>query len=207
MFCNITLICFSVACDSEQLDNADLQWFVRWGPRTYTKCEGRQSLDEILFSRVVDRMLRPMIQNGLSTKVRSCPRCFWKRGFYYSNAPAICGSTAALHISSLLLIELVAGVRIWYVIGDFIVEHTSEEQLDSKAGIFVVRNRNGILMVEVVAYFLLAGQINRNVSIVHESIIISVMVSMNYMKKLARRKKRAIMRWFIQNWWPKLKSN
>lgn len=140
-------------------------------PGSYIKREGRPSEREILISRLIDRPLRPVFPDGYFKEVQVICNVFSYDGVHPADSIAICGSAASLHVSSLPLKEPVAGVRVSYVNGEFIVEPTPEEQKNSTATIVVAGTRTGILMIEGEADFLPEEDIIRGVRIAHESII------------------------------------
>lgn len=139
-------------------------------PGSYIKREGRPSEREILISRLIDRPLRPMFPDGFFREVQVIANVFSYDGQNPADALAICGSAAALHISSLPLVEPVAGVRVSCIGDGFVVEPTIEEQKQSTADIVVAGTRTGILMIEGVANFLSEEKIMRAVLLAHEAI-------------------------------------
>lgn len=137
---------------------------------SYIKREGRPSEREILVSRLIDRPLRPMFENGYFNEVQLLASVYSYDRQNAAEAMAICGSAAALHISHIPLAEPVAGVRLGYVDGEFIVEPTSLEAQNSKTELVVAGTRNGILMIEGFSDFLTEEQIVDGVRLAQESI-------------------------------------
>lgn len=140
-------------------------------PGSYIKREGRPSEREILISRLIDRPLRPMFPDGFYKEVQVIANVFSYDGVNPADAMAICGSAAALHISSIPLVEPVAGVRVSCIDGEFVVEPTIEEQKRSTADIVVAGTRSGILMLEGIADFMPEEEVVRAVCVAHESIV------------------------------------
>ncbi len=138
---------------------------------SYTKREGRPSEREILISRLIDRPLRPMFPEGFYKEVQVIANVFSYDAENPADALAICGSAAALHVSSIPLVEPVAGVRVSCINGKFVVEPTIEEQKQSTADIVVAGTRKGILMIEGIASFLPEADVIEAVRTGHEAIV------------------------------------
>lgn len=122
-------------------------------PGSYIKREGRPSEREILVSRLIDRPLRPMFADGFFREVQVLANVFSYDGEHAADSVAICGSAAALHVSSLPLAEPVAGVRVAVIDGEIVVEPTIDQLAACSSDIVVAGTRTGILMIEGVADF------------------------------------------------------
>lgn len=137
---------------------------------SYIKREGRPSERETLISRLIDRPLRPMFEDGYFTEVQVVASVFSYDGIRPAEGLAICGTSAALHVSHIPLVEPVAGVRLAYIDGTFVVEPTVSEVSQCGSEMVVAGTKSGILMIEGYCKFLTEDQIVEGVKIAHESI-------------------------------------
>ena len=93
----------------------------------FIKREGKPSERETLTSRLIDRPLRPMFEEGYYNEVQVLAYVWSYDGIHPADPLAICGASAALAISDIPLIKPIAGVRVGLVDGKFIVNPTVEE--------------------------------------------------------------------------------
>lgn len=120
----------------------------------FIKREGRPSEKEILNSRLIDRTIRPMFEEGYYNEVQILSYV-WSFDNEHSPEPlAICAASAALAISDIPLIKPVAAVRVGYIDGVFIVNPTLEEQKCSSLDIMLAGTEDAILMTEGYCNFL-----------------------------------------------------
>lgn len=137
---------------------------------SYIKREGRPSERETLCSRLIDRPLRPMFAKGFYNDVQLLANVLSYDGMHAGDSLAISGCAAALHISKVPLTKAVAGVRIAFVGGAFIVNPTVEESSQSKTDLVVAGTRDAVLMIEGVCDFLTEEQILQAVSVAQAAI-------------------------------------
>lgn len=137
---------------------------------SYVKREGRPSEREILVSRLIDRPLRPMFEDGYFNEVQVLANVFSYDGQFPAEALAICGAAAALHVSHIPLVEPVAGVRLAYIDGAFVVEPALDDMKRSHAELVVAGTRKGILMIEGSCDFLSTEVILDGIGMAHEAI-------------------------------------
>lgn len=137
---------------------------------SYAKREGRPSEREVLVSRLIDRPLRPMFEDGYFNEVQVLANVFSYDGHYPADALAICGAAAALHVSHIPLVEPVAGVRLAFIDGAFVVEPTVDEVKRATAELVVAGTRSGILMIEGYCDFLSEDTILFGIRTARESI-------------------------------------
>ncbi len=117
-------------------------------PGGFIKREGRPSEKEILTSRQIDRPIRPLFPEAFRNETQVV-------AFVYSadkeNDPdvlGINGASCALALSDIPFHGPVGAVRIGIVNGEFIVNPTYTERLESTLNIMVVGTRDGITMIE-----------------------------------------------------------
>lgn len=138
---------------------------------SYVKREGRPSEREVLVSRLIDRPLRPMFADGYFNEIQVLANVFSYDEQFPADALAICGSSAALHISQIPLVEPVAGVRIAYIDDRFVVEPSRDDAKRATAELVVAGTRHGLLMIEGYCEFLTEDVILHGIRTAHTSII------------------------------------
>lgn len=158
---------------------------------SYVKREGRPSEREILVSRLIDRPLRPMFTDGYFNEVQILANVFSYDGKFPAEALAICGASAALHISHIPLVEPVAGVRLAYIDGEFVVEPASGDIKRAKAVMVVAGTRKGILMIEGNCQFLSEQLILEGVRIAHQSIAL-ICDGLDQLREKTRNKEKVV---------------
>src|SRR5579872_784529 len=77
----------------------------------FIKREGRPTEKEILTSRLIDRPLRPMFEEGYYNEVQILSYVFSYDGAHAPDVLAICAASAALTISEIPLIKPIGAVR------------------------------------------------------------------------------------------------
>src|SRR3990167_7115970 len=98
----------------------------------FIKREGRPSEREILASRLIDRPLRPMFEEGYYNEVQLLSYVFSFDGLHQPDVLAICASSAALVISDIPLVKPIGAVRMGLINGQFVVNTNFEEMKESK---------------------------------------------------------------------------
>lgn len=125
----------------------------------FIKREGKPSEKETLISRLIDRPLRPMFEEGYYNEVQVLTYVWSYDGIHPADPLAICGASAALAISEIPLIKPIAGVRVGLVNGKLIVNPTVEEMKTSKLDLMLAGTDDAILMIEGFCDFLTEEQV------------------------------------------------
>lgn len=125
----------------------------------FIKREGRPSEREILVSRLIDRPLRPMFQEGYFNEVQVLAYVMSYDGIHAPDPLAICAASAALSISDIPLIKPIAAVRIGMIGDNFVINPSTEEQKKSKLDLILAGTHDAILMIEGYSDFLSEEQI------------------------------------------------
>ncbi len=125
----------------------------------FIKREGKPTEREILISRLIDRPLRPMFEDGYFNELQVLTYVLSYDGVHAPDPLAICAASAALVISDIPLIKPIAGVRVGLVEGRFIVNPIVEEMQKSKLDLLLAGTEDAILMIEGYCDFLTEEQI------------------------------------------------
>lgn len=136
----------------------------------FIKREGRPTEKETLVSRLIDRPLRPMFEEGYYNEVQVLSYVMSYDGLNSPEPLAICGASAALVISDIPLLKPIAAVRVGLVDGKFIVNPTTDQQKISHLDLVLAGTEDSILMIEGYCDFLTEEQVIEAVHVGHEGI-------------------------------------
>jgi polyribonucleotide nucleotidyltransferase len=117
-------------------------------PGGYFKREGRPTEKEILTCRMTDRPLRPLFPKGYYYDTQVVAILLSADG---ENDPDICamnGASAALCVSDIPFAGPVGAVRIGRINGEFIINPTQSQRLDSDLDLVYVGNKTDVIMIE-----------------------------------------------------------
>jgi polyribonucleotide nucleotidyltransferase len=117
-------------------------------PGGYFKREGRPTEKEILTCRMTDRPLRPLFPKGYYYDTQVVAILLSADG---QNDPDICamnGASAALCVSDIPFAGPVGAVRIGRINGEFVVNPTQSQRLESELDLVYVGNKTEVVMIE-----------------------------------------------------------
>lgn len=162
----------------------------------FIKREGRLSEKEILVSRLIDRPIRPMFEDGYHNEVQLLSYVYSYDSIHSPEPLAICGASAALVISEVPLIKPIAGVRVGLLNDQFIINPSVEEQKTSKLDLLLAGTEDAILMIEGYADFLTEEKIMDAIHEGHEAIKIICQKLADWQKEIGKEKNRTSLRAF-----------
>lgn len=153
-----TVILAAVSRDAEPVDGNFVPLTVQYIEKTYAagripggyiKRETKPGDFETLTSRVIDRSLRPLFPDGyayptqLTLFVLSCdPEVDLQ-------VAALNAASAAMYLSDIPINKNVAGVRIGFIDGDYVVNPSNSELKHSSLDLFVAGTKEELLMIEM----------------------------------------------------------
>jgi polyribonucleotide nucleotidyltransferase len=118
-------------------------------PGNYFRREiGRPSDNEVLTCRIIDRPLRPLFPKGYSAETQVIATVLSADQHTQPDVLALTGASCALTISNVPFDGPVAGGRIGYVDGKYILNPTIAELAKSSMDIIVACTRKAVVMVE-----------------------------------------------------------
>jgi len=117
-------------------------------PGGFLKRESRPSEYETLTSRLIDRPIRPLFEDGYRNEVQVINTVLSANPDYSSQTTAMLGSSIALTISEIPFKEPIAGVIVGRVDSKFIINPTVAEMEKSDINLFVAGTKDAINMVE-----------------------------------------------------------
>ncbi len=117
-------------------------------PGGFFKREGKPPEKEVLTSRLIDRPIRPLFPSGWRNESQIIALVISADDQNDSDVLAITGASAALALSSIPQNRTIAGVRVGYADGDFIINPTFDQRKRSTLDLIVAGSKDGIVMVE-----------------------------------------------------------
>jgi polyribonucleotide nucleotidyltransferase len=118
-------------------------------PGNYFRREiGRPSDHEVLTCRIIDRPLRPLFPKGYASETQVIASVLSADLQNNPDVLAITGASCALTLSDIPFDGPVAGARIGYVDGGYIINPTKDELAHSSMDIVVACTRKAVVMVE-----------------------------------------------------------
>lgn len=136
----------------------------------FIKREGKPTERETLVSRLIDRPIRPMIQEGYFHDIQLLSYVLSYDTKHPSDILAILGSSAALALSDIPLTKPIGAVRVGLDRGVFIVNPTVEEIKRSSLDLVLAGTEDSVLMIEGSCSFLTEEQIIEAIEKGHEEI-------------------------------------
>ena len=117
-------------------------------PGGFTKREGKANDDEILTSRLVDRVLRPLFPSDYHTEVFVNVMLLSADGIDMPDALAGFAASVAMQCSNIPIEHPISEVRVARVNGEYIIDPTSEQMKEADMDIMVGATKENIMMVE-----------------------------------------------------------
>ena len=120
-------------------------------PGGFFKREGRPSDKETLTSRLIDRPIRPLFADGFRNETQVICTVLAHDLDNNPDIPAMIGASAALTISGIPFLGPIAGARVGFVDGAYVL-NPAQTLENSRLDLIVAGTANGVLMVESEAH-------------------------------------------------------
>jgi polyribonucleotide nucleotidyltransferase len=118
-------------------------------PGNYFRREiGRPSENEVLTCRIIDRPMRPLFADGYSAETQVIASVLSADQEHAPDMLALTGASCALTLSDIPFAGPVAGGRVGYINGTFVMNPTVEELEESSMDIVVACTEKAVVMVE-----------------------------------------------------------
>ncbi|MBO5235751.1 MAG: polyribonucleotide nucleotidyltransferase [Spirochaetaceae bacterium] len=117
-------------------------------PGGFIKREGRPKDKEILVSRLIDRPMRPLFEVAFGREIQIVPTCVSSDQVNPPDILAVIASSAAVVISDIPFNGPVAGVRVAFVDGEYVLNPTYAQIEKAQLEIVVAGTADGFTMVE-----------------------------------------------------------
>lgn len=119
---------------------------IAWG--RYRKREGRPSDEAVLYCRLTDRPLRPMFPKGMINDVVITISPLSLDMQHSPGELSIIGSSLAVMLAGIPFAGPISAIRIGYKDGEYLINMTEEQALDSVMDLHVAGTRDLINMIE-----------------------------------------------------------
>ncbi len=139
-------------------------------PGSFFRREGRPSEEAILICRLTDRPLRPLFDNHYRNEVQIIITALSSDGEKFLDILAINSASAALMISDIPWNGPIGAVRIGLKDGQFLVNPSTSQMVDSELDLRVAGTEEAILMVEAGASEVPEQKIIEALQVAHEAI-------------------------------------
>ena len=117
-------------------------------PGGFFKREGRQTEKETLISRLIDRPIRPLFPDGFRNEVQIIATVMSLNPEIDGDIPALIGASAALALSGAPFDGPIAAAKVGYKDGEYILNPSVSELLESQLELIVAGTADAVLMVE-----------------------------------------------------------
>uniref|UniRef100_UPI0039832AF2 polyribonucleotide nucleotidyltransferase n=1 Tax=Phenylobacterium sp. TaxID=1871053 RepID=UPI0039832AF2 len=117
-------------------------------PGSFPRREGAPSQKETLTSRLIDRPIRPLFVKGFKNEVQVVCTVLAHDLENDPDVVALVAASAALVISGAPFMGPIAGARVGFVEGEYVLNPTIEEMKDSRMDLVVAGTHDAVMMVE-----------------------------------------------------------
>jgi polyribonucleotide nucleotidyltransferase len=117
-------------------------------PGGFLKREGRPSENEILISRLIDRPLRPLFPEGFCNEIQVIAMVMSLDPEVTPDIPAMIGASAALALTGTPFLGPIAGARVGYKDGAYLLNPSLKDIETSELDLVVAGTHEAVLMVE-----------------------------------------------------------
>jgi polyribonucleotide nucleotidyltransferase len=117
-------------------------------PGGFFKREGKPSEREVLNSRMIDRPVRPLFDEGFKNETQVIALVLSADPEIDPGMHAIVGASTALYVSNIPFAKPVAAVRVGLVDGRYVINPTYSDLKNSRLNLAVAGMEDGIVMVE-----------------------------------------------------------
>jgi len=117
-------------------------------PGGFFRREGRPTETETLVSRLIDRPIRPLFPEGYLCETQVIATVLSHDLENNPDIVAMIGCSAALTISGIPFLGPIAGARVGYINGEYVLNPTLAQLEESSLELLIAGTREGVLMVE-----------------------------------------------------------
>ena len=158
-------------------------------PGSFLRREGRQSSRETLYSRLIDRPIRPMFPEGYVNETQVTAMVVSADPTGSTEMTAMFGSSLALCISDIPFEGPIAGVRVGRINNQFVIDPSEEELEHSDINLAVAGTYEAINMVEAGADEVSEDDMLEALKFGHEAIKILCQFQKDIVAKVGKEKR------------------
>ena len=138
-------------------------------PGGFFKREGRPGEKETLSSRIVDRSIRPLFAPGFRNETQVICTVLSHDLENDPDIVALVGASAALTLSGIPFMGPIAGARVGFIDGDYVLNPTLERMATSRLDLVVAGRADSVMMVESEAHELSEEEMLGAVTFAHRA--------------------------------------
>lgn len=172
----------------------------------FIKREGRPSEKEILTSRLIDRPIRPMFEEGYYNETQVLSYVWSYDGVNLPDPLALCAVSAALSLSEIPLIKPIAAVRVGRIGEQFVINPTVEELEKSSLDLMLAGTEDAVLMIEGYCDFLTEAQVIEAIRAGQASIAKICHAIADWQAEIGKPKNRDCLRKIPEDLYTKIES-
>ncbi|MGB0513518.1 MAG: polyribonucleotide nucleotidyltransferase [Wenzhouxiangellaceae bacterium] len=143
-------------------------------PGGFFKREGRPTEKETLTSRLIDRPIRPLFPNGFMNEVQVIATVMSLNPEVDGDVPAMIGASAALALSGCPFEGPIAGARVGFINGEYVLNPTASQLENSRLDLVVAGTDRAVLMVESQADLLTEDEMLGAVTFGHDQMQVAI---------------------------------
>ncbi len=117
-------------------------------PGGYFKREGRPTEKETLVSRLIDRPVRPLFEDGFTNEVQVIVTVLSLDPKVPTDVPSIIGASAALMVAGVPFKGPIAAARVGYANGQYLLNPSLDDLQTSDLDLIVAGTKHAVIMVE-----------------------------------------------------------
>ncbi|MDA0784700.1 MAG: polyribonucleotide nucleotidyltransferase [Proteobacteria bacterium] len=117
-------------------------------PGGFFKREGRPTEKEVLTSRLIDRPIRPLFHKSYRNETQVICTTVSHDLENDPDIAALIGASAALTISGMPFMGPIGAARVGYIDGEYVLNPTADQLVESQLDLIVAGTSEGVLMVE-----------------------------------------------------------
>ena len=139
-------------------------------PGGFFKREGRPPDSDTLTSRLIDRPIRPLFPKWFQCETQIIATVLSHDCENNPDIAGMIGTSAALSISDIPFLGPIAGVRIGFIDGEYVVNPTLAQLAESKLNLIMAGSKDAVMMVESGSHMLSEAQMLKALELGHAEI-------------------------------------
>ncbi len=139
-------------------------------PGGFFKREGKPGEREVLYSRMIDRPIRPLFPEGYRNETQVIAMVLSADQDNDPSILSITGASTALYTSPLPFTQPIAAIRVGLIDGEYVINPTYPQLEESRLNLLVAGTEDGVTMVEASATEISEEEMVRALEVAHDAI-------------------------------------
>ena len=139
-------------------------------PGGFFKREGKPGEREVLYSRMIDRPIRPLFPDGYRNETQVIAMVLSADQDNDPSILSITGASTALYTSPLPFTQPIAAIRVGLIDGEYVINPTYPQLEESRLNLLVAGTEDGVTMVEAGATEISEEEMVRALEVAHDAI-------------------------------------